>query len=188
MTEEAEIDTTKQPVKTAGRVLVLTGPGKGKSSSAFGMVLRAAGWNKRVCVIQFIKKESRKTGEQRAAEQLPGVEWHCLGDGFTWITKNPEQDKNTNRQIWEFAKERILSDEFDLVVLDEINYAASYGWISGTEIADFIRIDKPRRTHLVLTGRDAPPEVVVAADTVTEMGLVKHGFEQGISAGKGIEF
>jgi cob(I)alamin adenosyltransferase len=184
---ETESQPTK-PKKRHGRVVVLTGPGKGKSSSAFGMVLRAAGWDYRVCVIQFIKKESRKTGEQRAAEKLPGVEWHCLGDGFTWVTKNPEQDKTNNRKIWAFSKEKIRSGEFDLVVLDEINYAVSYGWISGEEIADFIRQEKPPETHLVLTGRDALPEVIQVADTVTEMGMVKHAYEAGISAGRGIEF
>jgi cob(I)alamin adenosyltransferase len=189
MTDTTELPTASAEKKTSpGRVVVLTGPGKGKSSSAFGMVLRAAGWGHRICVIQFIKKESRKTGEQRAAQQLPGIEWHCLGDGFTWITKNPEKDRDNNRKIWEFSKEKIHSDNFDLVVLDEINYAASYGWISGAEIADFIREEKPARTHLILTGRDAPPELIAAADTVTEMGMIKHAYQAGISAGRGIEF
>jgi cob(I)alamin adenosyltransferase len=171
-----------------GRVVVLTGPGKGKSSSAFGMVMRAAGWGYKVCVIQFIKKESRKTGEQMAASQLEGIEWYCMGDGFTWITKNPEQDKSNNRKIWEFSKDKIRSGKFDLVVLDEINYAASYGWISGEEIADFIISEKPAETHLVLTGRDALKEVIEVADTVTEMGMIKHAYQVGISAGRGIEF
>ncbi|MBF0193226.1 MAG: cob(I)yrinic acid a,c-diamide adenosyltransferase [Magnetococcales bacterium] len=174
--------------KRQGRVVVLTGPGKGKSSSAFGMVLRAAGWNYKICVIQFIKKESRRTGEQMAAAKLSGIEWHCLGDGFTWITKNPEQDASNNKKIWEFSQEKISSGEFDLVVLDEINYAASYGWISGAEIADFIKNKKPYETHLILTGRDALPEVIAVADTVTEMGMVKHAYEAGITAGRGIEF
>ncbi|MBF0455568.1 MAG: cob(I)yrinic acid a,c-diamide adenosyltransferase [Magnetococcales bacterium] len=187
MEERTKNQQTKQSQRP-GRVVVLTGPGKGKSSSAFGMVLRAAGWNYRVCVIQFIKKESRKTGEQMAAETLPGVEWHCLGDGFTWVTKDPEKDKSNNQKIWAFSQEKIRSDQFDLVVLDEINYAASYGWISGEEIATFIQKEKPTRTHLILTGRDALPEVIDVADTVTEMGVVKHAFEQGIPAGRGIEF
>ncbi|MBF0380887.1 MAG: cob(I)yrinic acid a,c-diamide adenosyltransferase [Magnetococcales bacterium] len=180
--------TKAKTKKRLGRVVVLTGPGKGKSSSAFGMVLRAAGWDYKICVIQFIKKESRKTGEQMAAAKLPGIEWHCMGDGFTWITKNPEQDKNNNRKIWEFAQEKIKSGQYDLVVLDELNYAASYGWISGVEIADFIKKEKPAETHLILTGRDALPEVIEVADTVTEMVAVKHAFEAGINAGRGIEF
>ncbi|MBF0443964.1 MAG: cob(I)yrinic acid a,c-diamide adenosyltransferase [Magnetococcales bacterium] len=184
----SETTATSKAKKRHGRVVVLTGPGKGKSSSAFGMVLRAAGWGYKICVIQFIKKESRKTGEQMAAAKLSGIEWHCLGDGFTWITKNPEQDKSNNQKIWQFAKEKISSGEFDLVVLDEINYAASYGWISGVEIADFIKKEKPYETHLILTGRDALPEVITVADTVTEMGMVKHAYEAGISAGRGIEF
>lgn len=180
-------DNTK-PKQRQGRVVVLTGPGKGKSSSAFGMVLRAAGWGFRTCVIQFIKKESRKTGEQRAAETLPGIEWHCLGNGFTWETNDPEKDKNSNQKIWEFSKEKIRSGQYDLVVLDEVNYAASYGWISGAEIAQFIREEKPTTMHLVLTGRDALPEVMEVADTVTEMGMIKHAYQEGLPARRGIEF
>lgn len=187
MAETAATPENNQ-TKQQGRVVVLTGPGKGKSSSAFGMLLRAAGWGMQICVIQFIKKESRKTGEQRAAEQLAGVEWHCLGDGFTWVTKDPEQDRVGNQKIWQFSKEKISSGNYDLIILDEINYAASYGWISGAEIAEFINTQKPTATHLILTGRDAPPEIVAAADTVTEMGMTKHAFEAGIVAGRGIEF
>ncbi|MBF0357272.1 MAG: cob(I)yrinic acid a,c-diamide adenosyltransferase [Magnetococcales bacterium] len=183
--DETENTNTK---KRHGRVVVLTGPGKGKSSSAFGMVMRAAGWGYKICVIQFIKKESRKTGEQMAASQLDGIEWHCMGDGFTWITNNPEQDKINNRKIWEFSKDKIRSGDFDLVVLDEINYAAGYGWISGDEIASFISKEKPAETHLILTGRGALEEVIGVADTVTEMGMVKHAYESGITAGRGIEF
>ena len=104
-----------------GIELVNTGEGKGKSSSAFGTVFRAAGWGMKVCVIQFIKGQWQ-TGEQRAACRFETIEWHALGDGFTWDTQNPEQDIQTSRAIWEFSKEKILSEEFDLVVLDEINY------------------------------------------------------------------
>jgi cob(I)alamin adenosyltransferase len=186
--DDMETTATTKQKKRQGRVVVLTGPGKGKSSSAFGMVMRTAGWGQKVCVIQFIKNETRKTGEQKAAEQLVGIEWHCMGDGFTWITKNPEQDKSNNQKIWEFSKEKIRSGQFDLVVLDEINYAASYGWITGDEIAHFIKKEKPAQTHIILTGRDAPLEVIAVADTVTEMGLVKHAYQAGIPAGRGIEF
>lgn len=170
-----------------GLVLVNTGEGKGKSSSAFGMVFRAAGWGMRVCVIQFIKGQWQ-TGEQKAAERFDNIEWHAMGDGFTWDTKNPEQDIKTSREIWEFAKQRILSEEFDLVLLDEINYCSGYGWISGQEIADFITEHKPSWLHLVLTGRNAAAEVIDIADTVTEMTRVKHAFQKGIKAEQGIEF
>lgn len=177
----------KSRQRRQGITLVHTGEGKGKSSSAFGVVFRAAGWGMKVCVIQYIKGKW-KTGEQQAAERFDNIEWHSLGDGFTWDTKNPEQDIQTSREIWEFSKQKILSEEFDLVLLDEINYCSSYGWIKGQEIADFINNEKPDYLHLVLTGRDAPDEVIEAANTVTEMRKVKHAFEQGILAAQGVEF
>lgn len=170
-----------------GIVLVHTGEGKGKSSSAIGMVFRAAGWGMKVCVIQFIKGQW-KTGEQEAAKRFDNIEWHALGDGFTWDTKNPEQDVKTSREIWEFAKEKIRSQEFDFVLLDEINYCSGYNWISGQEIADFIRQEKPAWMHLVLTGRNAAEEVIEVADTVTEMRKIKHAYAQGIKAAQGVEF
>lgn len=170
-----------------GIVLVNTGEGKGKSSSALGMVFRAAGWGMKVCVIQYIKGQWQ-TGEQKAAERFDNIEWHALGDGFTWDTKNPEQDIQTSRDIWEFSKQKILSEEFDFVLLDEINYCCGYNWISGQEIADFITQMKPPWLHLVLTGRNAPEEVIQVADTVTEMKKIKHAYTQGIKAEQGVEF
>lgn len=173
--------------KRRGLVLVHTGDGKGKSSSAIGVVFRAAGWGMRVLVVQFIKGRW-KTGEQEAAKRFDTIEWHALGDGFTWDTQNPEQDRNTSRDIWAFCQEKIRSRKYDLVLLDEINYCCGYGWISGAEIADFIRAEKPPWMHLILTGRDAPPEVIEVADTVTEMRKLKHAFDDGIVAEQGIEF
>jgi len=173
--------------KRQGVVLVHTGEGKGKSSSAFGVAFRAAGWGMKVCVIQFIKGKW-KTGEERAAKQFDNIEWHALGDGFTWDTKNPEQDIKTSREIWDLCKAKVRSEAFDLIVFDEINYCSSYGWIPGEEIATFIREEKPAWMHLILTGRDAPKEVIEEADTVTEMSMVKHAFENGITATQGIEF
>jgi cob(I)alamin adenosyltransferase len=177
----------KSRERRQGLVLVNTGEGKGKSSSALGMVFRAAGWGMKVCVIQFIKGQWQ-TGEQKAAERFDNIEWHALGDGFTWDTKNPEQDIKTSREIWEFSKSKILSEEFDLVLLDEINYCCGYGWISGEEISDFIKNQKPTWQHLLLTGRNAAPEVIEVAHTVTIMTKEKHAFEQGIKAEQGIEF
>jgi cob(I)alamin adenosyltransferase len=177
----------KKRDKRQGIILVHTGKGKGKSSSAFGMVFRAAGWDMKVCVIQFIKGQW-KTGEQKAAEKFENIEWHTLGDGFTWDTKNPEQDIKTSRKIWEFAQQKILSEEFDLVLLDEINYCCGYQWISGEEIATFIKDKKPPWMHLILTGRNAAEEVINIAHTVTEMQPIKHAFSQGIKAIQGIEF
>lgn len=170
-----------------GIVVVNTGEGKGKSSSAFGMVFRAAGWGMNVCVIQFIKGQW-KTGEQQAAARFDNIEWHAMGDGFTWDTKNPEQDLKTSREIWQFAQQKIKSQQFDLVVLDEINYCCGYQWLSGEEIANFIALERPDWMHLVLTGREAAREVIDIAHTVTSMSPVKHAFDQGIEATQGIEF
>lgn len=170
-----------------GLVLVNTGEGKGKSSSALGMVFRAAGWGMRVCVIQYIKGQWQ-TGEQKAAERFDNIEWHALGDGFTWDTKNPEQDIKTSCDIWEFSKQKILSGQFDVVLLDEINYCCGYQWISGQEVADFLINDRPQWMHVILTGRNAAPEIIDIADTVTGMTKIKHAFEKGIKAEQGIEF
>ncbi len=173
--------------KRNGIILVHTGDGKGKSSSAFGVAFRAAGWGLRVCVIQFIKGKW-KTGEEKAAARFDNIEWHALGDGFTWDTKNPAQDAKTSREIWDIAKGKMLSGDYDLVVLDEINYCTSYGWIDGEEIAAFLRHERPSWLHVILTGRDAAPEVVEAAHTVTEMRKIKHAYDQNIAAEQGIEF
>ncbi|OIO71285.1 MAG: cob(I)yrinic acid a,c-diamide adenosyltransferase [Zetaproteobacteria bacterium CG12_big_fil_rev_8_21_14_0_65_55_1124] len=173
--------------KRKGLIVVNTGDGKGKSSSAFGMVFRAAAWGMKVCVIQFIKGKW-KTGEQKAAERFENIEWHALGDGFTWDTQNPEQDIATSREIWALCKEKLRSHEFDMLVLDEINYVTGYGWITGEEVAGFLREERPKWMHILMTGRNAAPEIVELADTVTEMKVVKHAFEQGIKATQGIEF
>jgi len=177
----------KSRERRKGITLVNTGDGKGKSSSAFGIVFRAAGWDLKVCVIQYIKGKW-KTGEQKAGEKFDTIKWYTMGDGFTWDTKNPEHDIKTARHIWEFSKKNILSEEFDLVLLDEINYCISYGWITGEEVADFMTNGKPFWLHLILTGRDAPQEIIEAADTVTEMSKIKHAFDSGILAEQGVEF
>lgn len=151
------------------------------------MVFRAAGWGMRVCVIQFIKGD-RPTGEQKAAQRFESIEWHALGDGFTWNTNNPQQDQITTHKIWIFAKEKIRSGKFDLVLLDEINYCLYYKWLTEEEVTHFILTEKPTETHLILTGRGAPPQLITLADTVTQMQEVKHAFELGITAKRGIEF
>jgi cob(I)alamin adenosyltransferase len=177
----------KSRERRKGLVVVNTGEGKGKSSSAFGMVFRAAGWGMKICVVQFIKGQWQ-TGEQKAAEHFDNIEWHALGDGFTWDTQNPEQDIKTSRDIWQFSQDKICSGHYDVVVLDEINYCCSYGWISGQEVADFLSQHRPSWLHVILTGRDASPEVVALANTVTHMTKTKHAYDQGILAEQGIEF
>ncbi|MGN7612933.1 cob(I)yrinic acid a,c-diamide adenosyltransferase [Magnetococcales bacterium HHB-1] len=170
-----------------GRIVVLTGEGKGKSSSAFGMMLRACGWQIPVCVIQFIKGDW-KTGEERAAQNLPGIDWYALGDGFTWKSEDLERDKKTTRDIWQFAKDKMVSNDYGLVILDEINYVLGLGWLDSEEVASFIQQQKPSACHLILTGRDAPEAVISVADTVSQIDVVKHGFKQGMKACRGIEF
>ncbi len=166
--------------------MVHTGKGKGKSSAAIGMVFRAAGWGKRVLVVQFIKGQW-STGEERAAKAFENIEWHALGDGFTWDTKNLAQDQATTLKIWDFAKEKLFSGNYDLVLLDEINYCLDYGWLDPNEVARCCQ-KKPAETHLILTGRGAPEELIAVAHTVTEMKLVTHAYQQGFAAQKGIEF
>ncbi|MBF0098942.1 MAG: cob(I)yrinic acid a,c-diamide adenosyltransferase [Magnetococcales bacterium] len=170
-----------------GRIVVLTGPGKGKSSSAFGMALRAAGWDKRVCVIQFLKSANRKSGEEQAARRL-GIEWHTLGDGFTWDSPDLERDKATSRRIWQFCREKMASGAHDMMILDEINAVLAWGWLEMAAVLHGLLQEKPATMHIILTGRDAPHALQEVADTVTEMVEVKHAFHQGVRASKGIEF
>ncbi|MDX2469760.1 MAG: cob(I)yrinic acid a,c-diamide adenosyltransferase [SAR324 cluster bacterium] len=177
----------KETNQKRGIVLVTCGDGKGKSTAGFGMVFRSAGWGKRVLVIQFIKGKWG-TGEEKAAKAFDNIEWHSLGDGFTWDTKNPEQDKKTAEEAWEFAQKKILSGHYDLVFLDEINYCMGYGWLDGGQVVKFINEIKPPEVSLILSGRNPSLEVLEVADTVTEMTLKKHAYKSGIKAKKGIEF
>jgi cob(I)alamin adenosyltransferase len=167
-------------------VLVNTGEGKGKSSAAFGVMARgwARGWS--VAVIQFVKGGKWKTGERKLAEHL-GIEWHTLGDGFTWESTDLDATAARGRHAWELARQKLASGDYDLLILDELTYAAKYGWVPVEEIVAGLRARAPR-TNVVVTGRDAPAELIEAADTVTEMRKVKHAYEQGIRAIKGIEY
>jgi cob(I)alamin adenosyltransferase len=167
-------------------VLVNTGHGKGKSSAAFGVMVRgwARGW--RVGVVQFVKGGKWKTGEHKLAVQL-GIEWHTLGDGFTWESTDLERTAELGREAWKVAAAMLASGDYDLLILDEVTYPMNYGWIDAAEVAETIRRRAPR-TSVVATGRDAPQELVAVADTVTEMRKVKHAYDAGISAFKGIEF
>jgi cob(I)alamin adenosyltransferase len=167
-------------------VLVNTGDGKGKSSAAFGVMGRAwaRGW--RVGVVQFVKGGKWKTGERKLADHL-GVEWHTLGDGFTWESTDMDETVAKGRHAWNVAAEKLASGDFDLLILDELTYSVSYGWVPVAEVVAGIQARAPH-TNVVITGRDAAPELVEVADTVTEMRKVKHAFDQGILAKKGIEY
>ena len=167
-------------------VLVNTGHGKGKSSAAFGVMGRAwaRGW--KVAVVQFIKSGKWQVGERKLADHL-GVEWHTLGDGFTWESTDLDETEAKARHAWTVARAMLASGDYDLIILDELTYAATYGWVPVDEIVDGVR-DRSPRTNVVITGRDAPEELVAVADTVTEMRKVKHAYDQGIKAKKGIEY
>ena len=167
-------------------VLVNTGHGKGKSTAAFGVVMRAVARGWRVCVIQFIKSDKWRVGEEQVARQL-GVEWLKGGDGFTW--ESPDLDESAGRAAaaWHLAAAAIAGGEYELVVLDEVTYPINYGWIDGGAVVGAIR-DRPAHVYVVATGRDAPPELIDVADTVTEMVKVKHVYDRGVRARRGIDF
>ena len=167
-------------------VVLNTGHGKGKSSAAFGVMARgwARGW--RVGVVQFVKGGKWKTGERKLADQL-GIEWHTLGDGFTWESSDLDETAAKGRHAWEVAAGKLASGDYQLLILDEITYVAKYGWVPAADIAAGIR-DRHPSTNVVLTGRDAPDELIEVADTATEMRKLKHAYDRGIKAMKGIEY
>jgi cob(I)alamin adenosyltransferase len=167
-------------------VIVLTGQGKGKTTAALGVVLRAWGRGMKAVVLQFVKAKTSNYGENRAAKKL-GIEMIPLGEGFTWLSKDIEKDKATARECWELARQKIDSGQYDIVVLDEITYPMSYGWITVEEVIDALR-RRPQGLHVIITGRDAPQELIDFADLVTEMREVKHPYEKGLKAQAGIDF
>jgi cob(I)alamin adenosyltransferase len=167
-------------------VLVNTGDGKGKSSAAFGVMLRALAREWRVAVVQFLKSGDWHTGEEKIGRRL-GVDWFALGEGFTWDSDDLSQDEAVAREAWRRAKALIEAGEHRLVVLDEITYPMNWGWIATDEVVATIR-DRPAKVNVVATGRDAPAALVDVADTVTEMRSVKHAYEKGIAAKKGIDY
>lgn len=169
-----------------GLLLVLTGSGKGKSTSAFGMAARALGHCMQVGVAQFIKGRS-DTGEEAFFRRQPGVSWHVLGEGFTWETQDPRRDREVAQRGWEVAREMLNDPSLDLIVLDELTYPLAYGWLQLDRVLDDLQ-NRPLMQHVVITGRGAPQELCEAADTVTEMTDVKHAFRAGVGAQPGIDF
>jgi cob(I)alamin adenosyltransferase len=173
-------------VRQRSLVLVNTGDGKGKSTAAFGVVMRgvARGWC--VCVIQFIKSDKWKVGEEKVALQL-GVQWLKGGDGFTW--ESPDLDKSEGRAAaaWQLAAATIAKGDHQLVVLDEITYPMNWEWIDSEAVLEAIRA-RPAHVNIIATGRDAPTELVEIADTVTEMVSIRHAYDRGIRARRGIDF
>mgnify|MGYP001340456335 CR=1 FL=1 len=168
-----------------GVLVVNTGNGKGKSSSAFGMVARALGHGMRVAVVQFIKG-SLATGEEAFFRRFPEVEYHVMGEGFTWDTQDRERDIRAAEAAWAKARALLADPDFALVVLDEINIALKLGYLPLADVLSAL-LGRPPRQHVVVTGRGAPAELIEIADTVTDMRPVKHAFDAGVRAQKGIE-
>ncbi len=169
-----------------GLFLINTGNGKGKSSAAFGLVARALGHGMQVAVIQFVKSRS-DTGEEGFFRRIPAVRWHVMGEGFTWETQDKERDAATARAAWDTARGYLADPDIGLVVLDEMTYAFKYGWLDVAEVLAAFAL-RPPMQHVIVTGRAAPPELVAAADTVSEVGMVKHAFQAGVKAMPGIEW
>jgi cob(I)alamin adenosyltransferase len=175
--------------QTRGLLIVHTGNGKGKTTAALGLLMRAAGRGLNCCMIQFMKSRNDRYGEHVAADKL-GIEVHTMGDGFTWDTKNPEQDRQTARATWQLCVEKLRSGDYDLIVFDELVYVLSYQMLAVEEVLEEFRAVREAQAslHIVVTGRDAPEQLIAQADLVTEMREIKHPFTAGIKAQQGIEF
>jgi len=169
-----------------GVLLVLTGNGKGKSSSGFGMLARALGHGMKVGVVQFIKGKF-VTGEDRFFRNLPNVTYHVMGEGYTWDTQDRERDVAAAEAAWNVAREMLTDDSYDMVLLDELNIALRYEYLSLDTVLDDLQ-GRPEMQHVVVTGRNAPRELIDLGDTVTEMKVIKHAFKDlGVKAQKGVE-
>ncbi len=167
-------------------LLVNTGDGKGKSSAAFGVMLRSVAMGWPVVVLQFVKSGEWKVGEEKIGRQL-GVEWHSLGEGFTWDSTNLDHDKAVAQRAWDTAATLITAGQHRLVILDELTYLCTWGWIKTAEVVEVLR-NRPDDVNVIVTGRDCPAEIIEIADTVTEMRKIKHAYDKGITAKKGIEY
>ncbi len=179
----------KREGERRGIIIVNTGNGKGKSTAAFGLALRAFGrthvHGKLVKIFQFMKVPSARFGEHRVFEQL-GIPVEGLGDGFSWKSQDLERSAQLARDGWQKCKAAILSGDYFLVVLDEITYPLIYGWMPLDDVLHTLK-NRPKHVHVVLTGRDCPQEIIDLADTVTEMTMIKHAFDAGIPSQRGIE-
>jgi cob(I)alamin adenosyltransferase len=183
----AKDETREQATERTGLVMVFTGNGKGKTTAALGSLFRAWGWGWRTCVIQFMKCEGGDWGEVRAAKRL-GIEWHTMGAGFTWQLPDKDAAARRAREAWALAQERISSGDYDLVILDEMTYAFTCGWLDLEDVISWLASHRPQPTSLIITGRGAPERLIEFADLVTEMREVKHPYESGLEAQQGIEY
>lgn len=188
MTIDPPIDTPVKSDTTVAKSLVLvnTGDGKGKSSAAFGVMVRGLAMDWPVAVVQFIKSGDWNVGEEKMGRKL-GVDWFNQGDGFTWNSEDLEHDKALAQKGWEQAADLIGAGEHRLIILDELTYLLNWGWIEPEPVYKAIK-DRPEKVNIVVTGRDAPQGLIDVADTVSEMRKVKHAFDRGIIAKKGIDY
>lgn len=173
--------------KVDSLVLVNTGDGKGKSTAAFGLIVRAIARDWQVAVVQFVKSGKWRVGEEEVCRDRLGVDWWTVGSGFTWNSKDLTRDQAVARAGWEHARAVIAAGEHRLVVLDEITYPINWGWLDAAEVVEVISA-RPQQVTVVCTGRDAPASLIAIADTVTEMRKVKHVYDTGVFAMKGIDF
>ena len=177
--------TEKAQGERRGLVIINTGHGKGKTTAALGLMVRAHGRGLRTRLFQFIKHEGANFGEHRSLTEL-GIPFAGLGDGFSWRSQDLDKSQALAVAGWEEAKAAILSGQYDLIVLDEVTYPVSWGWIDPDDVVETLAA-RPEKMHVVLTGRDAHEKLVAAADTVTEMKKIKHAFDAGVPAQRGLE-
>jgi cob(I)alamin adenosyltransferase len=183
--QDAEV--ASKTITSKGLLIVNTGPGKGKSTAAFGLVLRALGHGHHVGVVQFIKG-AWNTGEKRALERFSDLlSWHSMGEGFTWETQDRERDIAAAKRAWDQVLEFMNDPKIRLILLDELNIALRYDYLPLLDVVNVLSNRRPD-LHIIVTGRNAKPEMIEAADLVTEMGMVKHHFAAGVKAQEGIEF
>ncbi|MCU1360911.1 MAG: cobO [Ilumatobacteraceae bacterium] len=185
--EPPEEDPRPDGLRRATSLLVVnTGDGKGKSSAAFGVMTRAVARGWKVAVAQFVKSGEWQVGEEKIGRQL-GVDWHALGDGFTWDSTDLHHDRSLAQAGWDIAAAIIAAGEHELVVLDELTYLVNWGWVDSDAVVRVL-IERPPHVNVVVTGRDAPAAIIDIADTVTEMRNVKHAYDSGIAAKRGIDY
>lgn len=188
MTTEPPVEhqNPEQPRRNQSVILVNTGDGKGKSTAAWGVMIRALARGWKVAVVQFVKSGEWKVGEEKIGRQL-GAEWWAIGEGFTWLSDDLDRDQAVAQAAWEHAKAVIQGGEHQVVILDEITYPINWGWIDGDDVAATLA-ERPANVSVVATGRNAPDSLLAVADTVTEMRKVKHAYDAGIMARKGLDY